>query len=37
MRAEIRALLICEGMPAFWMTINLSDLQNLLVLLFAGA
>jgi hypothetical protein len=37
MRAEIRSLLIREGMPAFWMTINPSDLQNPLVLTFAGA
>jgi hypothetical protein len=37
MRAEIRGLLIREGMPAFWMTINPSDLQNPLVLVFAGA
>jgi hypothetical protein len=33
MRAEIRGLLVREGMPAFWMTINPSDLQNPLVLI----
>jgi hypothetical protein len=37
MRAEIQGLLIYKGMPAFWMTINPSDLQNPLVLTFAGA
>lgn len=37
MRAEIRGLLVRHGMPAFWMTINPSDLQNPLVLLLAGA
>jgi hypothetical protein len=37
MRAEIQGLLIHEGMPAFWMTINLSNLQNPLVLTSAGA
>lgn len=36
MRAEIRGLLVREGMPAFWMTINPSDLQNPLVLVLAG-
>jgi hypothetical protein len=37
LRGEIRGLLIREGMPAFWLTINPSDLQNPLVLLLAGA
>lgn len=36
MRAEIRGLLVREGMPAFWLTINPSDLQNPLVLVLAG-
>jgi hypothetical protein len=36
MLAEIRGLLVREEMPAFWMTINPSDLQNPLVLIFAG-
>jgi hypothetical protein len=37
LRGEIRGLLIREGMPAFWLTINPSDLQNPLVLMLAGA
>ncbi|KUL82104.1 hypothetical protein ZTR_10073 [Talaromyces verruculosus] len=36
MRSEIRGLIVREGMPAFWMTINPSDLQNPLVLILAG-
>lgn len=36
MQAELRGLLVREGMPAFWLTINLSDLQNPLVLVLAG-
>ncbi|KAJ6102597.1 hypothetical protein N7486_005024 [Penicillium sp. IBT 16267x] len=32
MRAEIRGLLVREGMPVFWLIINLSDLQNPLCL-----
>jgi hypothetical protein len=36
MRAELRGLLVREGMPAFWLTINPSDLQNPLVLALAG-
>lgn len=36
MRAEIRGLIVREGMPAFWLTINPSDLQNPLVLILAG-
>jgi hypothetical protein len=36
MRAELRGLLVREGMPAFWLTINPSDLQNPLVLVLAG-
>ncbi|KAJ5367173.1 hypothetical protein N7541_001114 [Penicillium brevicompactum] len=36
MRAEIRGLLVREGMPAFWLTINPFDLQNPLVLVLAG-
>lgn len=35
MRAELRGLLVREGMPAFWLTINPSELQNPLVLVFA--
>ncbi|KAJ5198759.1 uncharacterized protein N7498_007876 [Penicillium cinerascens] len=35
-RAELRGLLVREGMPAFWLTINPSDLQNPLVLVLAG-
>lgn len=37
MRAEIRGLIVRDGMPAFWLIINPSDLQNLLVLVLAGA
>ncbi|KAJ5370019.1 uncharacterized protein N7496_006111 [Penicillium cataractarum] len=36
MRAELRGLLVREGMPAFWLTINPSDLHNPLVLILAG-
>lgn len=36
MRAELRGLIAREGMPAFWMTISPSDLQNPLVLRLAG-
>jgi hypothetical protein len=36
LRAEIRGLIIRYGMPAFWITINPSDLRNPLVLIFAG-
>ena len=32
MHSEIRGLITCHGMPAFWMTINPSDLRNPLVL-----
>jgi hypothetical protein len=35
MRGEIRGLLVREGMPAFWLTVNPSDLQNPLVLTLA--
>lgn len=35
-RAELRGLIVREGMPAFWLTINPSDLQNPLVLILAG-
>ncbi|KAJ5761309.1 hypothetical protein N7520_008465 [Penicillium odoratum] len=33
MRSEIRGLIIRYGMPAFWITINPSDLRNPLVLI----
>ncbi|CZR52918.1 uncharacterized protein PAC_02795 [Phialocephala subalpina] len=36
MRSEIRGLIVRHGMPAFWMTINPSDLRNPLVLYLAG-
>ncbi|OJJ51894.1 hypothetical protein ASPSYDRAFT_165466, partial [Aspergillus sydowii CBS 593.65] len=36
MRGEIRGSLVREGMPAFWLTVNPSDLQNPLVLTLAG-
>lgn len=36
MRGELQVLLVCEGMPTFWLTINPSDLQNPLVLALAG-
>lgn len=36
MRAEIRGLILRYGMPAFWITINPSDLRNPLVLILAG-
>ena len=36
MRSEIRGLIARYGMPAFWMTINPSDLKNPLVLRLAG-
>jgi hypothetical protein len=36
MRSEIRGIMVREGMPAFWITINPSDLQNPLVLILAG-
>src|SRR5437016_2845312 len=36
MRSEIKGLIAQLGMPAFWMTINPSDLRNLLVLSLAG-
>jgi hypothetical protein len=36
LRAEIRGQIIRYGMPAFWVTINPSDLQNPLVLILAG-
>lgn len=35
-RSEIKGLLVRDGMPAYWMTINPSDLRNLLVLVLAG-
>jgi hypothetical protein len=35
-RSEIKGLIVRDGMPAFWMTINPSDLRNPLVLLLAG-
>ena len=36
MRSEIRGLITRLGMPAFWITINPSDLRNPLVLILAG-
>jgi hypothetical protein len=36
LRAEIRGLIMRYGMPAFWITINPSNLRNLLVLVLAG-
>src|SRR5436190_4886377 len=36
MRSKIRGLIARYGMPAFWMTINPSDLRNPLVLILAG-
>jgi hypothetical protein len=36
MRSEIRGLIVRFGMPAFWLTINPSDLRNPLVLILAG-
>jgi hypothetical protein len=36
LRAEIRGQIIRYGMPAFWVTINPSDLRNPLVLILAG-
>ena len=36
MRSEIRGLIVRWGMPAFWITINPSDLRNPLVLILAG-
>jgi hypothetical protein len=36
MRSEIRGLIIRFGMPAFWLTINPSDLRSPLVLVLAG-
>jgi hypothetical protein len=36
MRSKIKGLIARDGMPAFWITINPSDLRNPLVLLLAG-
>ncbi|KAJ5364729.1 uncharacterized protein N7496_010442 [Penicillium cataractarum] len=36
LRSEIRGQIIRYGMPAFWITINPSDLRNPLVLILAG-
>ena len=36
MRSQIRGLIARYGMPAFWITINPSDLRNPLVLILAG-
>ena len=36
MRSEIRGLIIRFGMPAFWITINPSDLRSPLVITLAG-
>jgi hypothetical protein len=35
-RSEIKGLIVCNRIPAFWMTINPSDLRHLLVLMLAG-
>ncbi|PVH69294.1 hypothetical protein DL98DRAFT_505961, partial [Cadophora sp. DSE1049] len=35
-RSEIKGLIVRDGMPAFWITINPSDLRNPLVLILAG-
>ncbi|KAH8587824.1 hypothetical protein B0O99DRAFT_640674, partial [Bisporella sp. PMI_857] len=35
-RSEIKGLIVRDGMPDFWITINPSDLRNPLVLLLAG-
>lgn len=35
-RSKIKGLIVRDGMPAFWITINPSDLRNPLVLLLAG-
>ncbi|KAJ6125807.1 hypothetical protein N7471_010300 [Penicillium samsonianum] len=36
MRSEIRGLIVRFGMPAFWITINPSDLRSPLVIILAG-
>ena len=36
MRSQIRGLIVRDGMPAIWLTINPSDLRNHLVLILAG-
>jgi hypothetical protein len=36
MRSQIKGLIARYGMPAFWLTINPSDLRNPLVLILAG-
>ncbi|KAJ5654961.1 hypothetical protein N7490_001964 [Penicillium lividum] len=36
MRSEIRGLVVRFGMPAFWITINPSDLRSPLVIILAG-
>ncbi|KFZ23650.1 hypothetical protein V502_01866 [Pseudogymnoascus sp. VKM F-4520 (FW-2644)] len=36
LRSQIRGLIVREGMPAYWVTINPSDLRNALVLNLAG-
>jgi hypothetical protein len=35
-RSEIKGLIVRDGMPAYWLTINPSDLRNPLVLVLAG-
>jgi hypothetical protein len=35
-RSEIKGVIVRDGMPAYWMTTNPSDLRNPLVLLLAG-
>ncbi|GLI82177.1 hypothetical protein PoHVEF18_010583 [Penicillium ochrochloron] len=36
LRSEIRGLITRYGMPAFWITINPSDLRNPIILILAG-
>jgi hypothetical protein len=35
-RSEIKGLIVRDGMPAVWMTVNPSDLRHSLVLMLAG-
>lgn len=37
MRSEIRGIIVRYGMPAFWITINTSDLRNPSVIILAAA
>jgi len=36
MRSQIKGLIVRDGIPAIWLTINPSDLRNPLVLILAG-